>query len=175
MRIAFCDLFAQYVGLRMLTSQAENSSARNIGMMQIACDQAAKIPCVFARSSAPAFVREELHAIDILEESMRLRTSVVTRLLIGLDRVDSAFLIQTRKISDLLTINLWWRVAQSFVESFAQYVDIAVLAENERNDEPVIARAYLSISALVSKKGAVLQGRYVRRVPAVAARFFVEV
>ena len=45
-------------------------------------------------------------------------------------------------------------VAEFFFESFAHAVDIAVLAEDERKHEPVVARSHLAVGAMVAHEGA---------------------
>ena len=45
-------------------------------------------------------------------------------------------------------------VAELFFEGFAHAVDVAVLAEDERQDEPVVARAYLAVGAVIAHEGA---------------------
>ncbi len=54
--------------------------------------------------------------------------------------------------ADLLAILLGAAVAKLLFESLAQCVDVAVLAEDEREHEPIITRAYLTIFAMVASK-----------------------
>ena len=50
-------------------------------------------------------------------------------------------------------------VAQFFFERFAHAIDVAVLAEDQREDEPVIACAYLAVGAVIAHEGAAGPGR----------------
>src|SRR6516165_5160723 len=45
-------------------------------------------------------------------------------------------------------------VAQLFLKGLAHAVDIAVLTEDEGKDDPVVARAYLSVRAVITHEGA---------------------
>ena len=45
-------------------------------------------------------------------------------------------------------------VAEFFFESFAHAVDVAVFAEDEGEDEPVVACAHLAVGAVVAHEGA---------------------
>src|SRR4029077_6853197 len=92
-----------------------------------------------------------------------------------LDRVYSSLAIQLRQICNLLTVNLRRSVSQSFVEGLAQDVDVAVFTKNERHNQPVIARAYLSIRASVAEKGAGLPSGNIRRMPRIVFRFLMKV
>ena len=82
---------------------------------------------------------------------------------------------KSSQIGDLLTINLRRSISQSFVKGFAQNVNVPVFTKNQWDNQPIIARAHLSISALVTEKGAILPARNVGRMPRIASRFLVKV
>src|ERR1700761_7041154 len=57
------------------------------------------------------------------------------------------------QLPHLLAVKFWPSVAKLLLESIAQRFDIAVLAEHQRNYQPVIARAYLAVRTMVTVKG----------------------
>src|SRR5215472_12979030 len=55
-------------------------------------------------------------------------------------------------------------VAKLFFEGLAHTVDVAVLAEDQRQHDPVVARANLTISAVIAHKGTPGPGGRIRKV-----------
>src|SRR5579864_8271995 len=98
----------------MLATETQDCSAGDIGMVQIAGNQSTKIACVLSRSTAATLMRKELHSIDVFEQPMRRLVTVFAGLPVAFDRVDSPFAIQTRKLSNLLPIDLRLSIAQPF-------------------------------------------------------------
>src|SRR6185312_3081609 len=173
-RIALVDLVAQDLGLRVLASKAQHRGSGHVGMVQVAGNQSTEIARVFAGAATSSFMGEELHAIDVFEESACLLVSIFRSLLVILDGIDAAFAIEARKICDLLTIDLWRRISESLVEGLAQHIDVAVFAEDERHDQPAVTRAHLAVGAAITLECAILPRRDVGSMPGVAARLGME-
>ena len=57
MRIAALDFFEQHGNLRVLAAKAQDRGSRNIRMMNVARQKAAKISGVFMRAAAAGFVQ----------------------------------------------------------------------------------------------------------------------
>jgi hypothetical protein len=68
----------------------------------------------------------------------------------------SAILIKLCKLRHLPAVNLRRCKPQLFLKSLFQDADVVVFAEHERDNDPVISRANLSISSPVSEKLALL-------------------
>ena len=64
---AFFDFLPEPLDLGVLTAEAENGGAGDIGVGDVPGKEAAKGPGVIAGATAPLSVLEELHAVDILE------------------------------------------------------------------------------------------------------------
>src|SRR5437588_2302188 len=175
MRIALLDFLAQNVGLRVLAPKAQHRRTGNVGMVQIPGNQSTEVPGIFARAAASPLVGEELDSIHVLKQSMYSLVAIFGRLSIVLNGVHSPFTIQMREFTDLLAIDLGRSVSEPFFEGFAQNVDIAVLAEDQRYNQPVITRACLAVSASVAQELAILPRRYMRSVPFVVAGFLMKV
>src|SRR5260370_36317648 len=101
-------------------------------------------------------MQQKADAINILEDSGRLRTWSVNNQSARCDLRRSAILIKLCQLRHLPAVNLRRCKTQLFLKSLFQDADVVVFAEHERHNDPVISRAYLSVSPAVSKKLALL-------------------
>ena len=74
-RVATCDLFAQDVDLRVLAAEREHGGAGDVGMHDVAGEQAAQCTGVLARAAAAAVVGEEADAVEVGERSASRRAA----------------------------------------------------------------------------------------------------
>ena len=72
-RIALRDLLPQYADLGILATQAEDGRSSHVGMVDVSRNQAAQIVGIFPGPAAPAFMQQELDAVNILENPTRDR------------------------------------------------------------------------------------------------------
>ncbi len=78
------------------------------------------------------------------------------------------------QLAHLVAVKLGTSVTKLFLESIAQGLNIAVLAEDEGNHQPIIARAHLTVGAMVAIEGARSPARHVWRRPDKFSRFGTE-
>src|SRR6266568_4698313 len=71
MTVPTLDLLEQNWNLRVLAAEAENRGARNVGMMDVAGEQAAESVGIFTRAAAAAFVHQEFNAVNVSKHSRR--------------------------------------------------------------------------------------------------------
>src|SRR6185437_16603771 len=117
-------------------------------MVNVAGNQSAKITGIFASTAASALVREEFNAIHIFEKLMTARCASFLKV-VPLDFFRFSGGIQARQRRHLLAINGRRGKSQFLFERLLQDINVAVLTENQRNNQPVISRADLSIRAVV--------------------------
>ena len=73
-RVAALDLLEEDGNLRVLATEAKNRGASNVGMMNVACEQATEIVRVFASAAAAAFVHKKFDSVDVAKEFRRRRS-----------------------------------------------------------------------------------------------------
>src|SRR6478672_12418927 len=84
-----------------------------------------------------------------------------------------AFAMRFHQFRDLLSIKPQLGETQFLFKCLLQTKDVAVLAKDQRNYQPVIACSHLAVGPNVSHKPALLPARYVRRIPTKLLRFLV--
>ena len=87
-RIALADFFAKDFNLGMLTAEAEYGGSSHVGVMNVACDEAAEIIGVFPSSTAAAFVKQEADTIDVFEQLVAAGRGGIFDLGVSADPVD---------------------------------------------------------------------------------------
>ncbi len=92
-----------------------------------------------------------------------------------LDLFGLPFPIKLHQIGNVPPVSFWRRNSQFLFKSFLKSADIPVFAEHQRNYQPVVARAYLAIGAVISEKCAILPARNVRSIPCCRNGFGMEV
>ena len=150
--IAGAELLHKQSGLRVLATEAEHSGAGDIGVMNVAGEQTAKLACILPRTAATQLMSDKADAIDVGKDAFRAR---------GVRRRGSAGveLLRDEPAHALAIGGVGAAVTEFFFESFFQLLDVAVLTEDERKNDPVIACAYLAIGAVVAHEGAAGPGR----------------
>src|SRR5258708_5590498 len=151
-RISLVQLRAQNADLGVLATQTEHRCSRHIRVMNITRNEAAEIVGILSRASAASFMEEKADAVHMLENSRALRTWRVARKSPHLNVFRSAVLVEATQLRHLSPVNLRHRKTQLFLKGLFQHADIAVFAEHQRDDDPVISRADLSVSSPVSEK-----------------------
>ncbi len=174
-RIAALELFDQHGHLRVLAAETQDRGAGDVGMMNVAGEEAAEISGVFAGASAAALVHQELDAVEVTKNFGSGGKALAFGKLEILELVGFAVAIETDKFGHVAAINLRKRESEFFLEGLLEDREITVLAEDERDDEPVVAGANLSIRAVVAKKGALTPRRNVGRRPTGGFRTGMEV
>ena len=151
--------------MRVLAAEAEDGGSRDVGMIDVPGQQAAKIVRIFARAAAAAFVRQEFDAVHIWKKPRRLRTA--SRVLKRSFRyvVKPAAAVEPSEVPDKLLIALRAREAEFLFESAFEHGEITILAKDQRKNDPVIASSDLAVGAEVAKKGPRLPARDIRRSP----------
>ena len=89
---------------------------------------------------------------------------VFGRLVTG-DFVRFAFAVQTRQIGYLMTIDLRSGEPQLFREGLLQDSEIAIFAEDQRQNHPMVPRANMPIASMKTLKGFGFPGAHIRRRP----------
>src|SRR5215831_4709064 len=92
----------------------------------------------------------------------------------GADFSRLPLLVQACKLGHLATVNLRRSKTQFFFERLLEYADVAVFAEYQRDNEPVVARADLAVGAAVTAEFLACPTRDVGRSPAEFFRLFME-
>jgi len=72
-RITLANLLPEDGDLGVLAVQAEDRSSSDVGMVDVARNESAKIVGIFASSSAPTFREEEFDTVDVFKRSDRGR------------------------------------------------------------------------------------------------------
>src|SRR4051794_34077736 len=142
------DFLLQNRYFGVLAAETQHSCSGHIGMMNIAGEQTTKRPRVLARASAAALVEEELDAVDISEQPLgkcASRSVIAVRLS-----------LQCGQFPHLLAVLIVASVSEFFFECFAKQFHVAVFAEDERQYEPIIPGAYLTVRAAISIESALL-------------------
>ena len=129
----------------MLAAQAEYRRSRHVWVMDIPGDQSAKIGRIFPCSAAAAVMQQEPHTVHIFENSGTLRLRRVSGQLACLDLVRPPIRIQPRQLRHLSPVNLRRREAKLLLKRLLQHRNVPVFAEDQRNHDPVIARAHLAV------------------------------
>src|SRR6185437_1124805 len=142
-------------------------------MVNIAGNQSAQTARILARAAASALMREEFDAVNIFEELMASGPASLLKVM-RFDVFGFSSGIQPRQGRNLLAINGRRGESQFFFKRLLQNINVAVFAEHQGNNQPVISRANLSIRAVVSGKCSSPPRSYVGRCPAVFRRIFME-
>ena len=129
----------------MLAAQAEHRRPGHIRMMDVARDQSTKIVGILPGSSAASFVQQKPDAVQVFENSGTLRARRVSRQRVGLDLFGSPTRIEPRQLRHLPPIDLWRGKTQLLFKRLFEHADVAIFAEDQRNDDPVVARAHLAV------------------------------
>ena len=168
-RIALLDLVAQDSNLRVLATQAEDCSSRDVGMVDVSRNQPAQIVGVFTGAAAPAFMQQELDAVDVLKHAGALRLGAISGGAASPRGIQFAFPIELRQFGHLPAIDLRRRKTQLFFKGLLQNADVSVLTKDQRNHQPVVARAHLAIGPGIACERPLLPARNIRRLPVVLA------
>ncbi len=155
-RGALGDLLAEEVALRVLTAEREHRGTGDVRVVQVAGQQSAEIARVLARAAASARVRQELDSVDVAEDAPRLAHA-------PLGVATAALTVAFQQPADLLTVDVGRGKAELFLERLADHVDVAILAEDQRDHQPMIARPDLAIAAVIAEEGALLPGTNIGR------------
>src|SRR5258708_6461456 len=86
----------------------------------------------------------------------------------------STLLVRANELGHLLSIDLGRSEAQFFLKCLLHHRNVPVFAENQRDDEPIVPRADLTIIPDVSKKCPLTPARDIGRLPTIRFRLFVE-
>src|SRR5579864_8265459 len=121
-------------------------------MVNVPRQQSAQRVGILACASAPAFVRQELYAIDVGEDpgmiyGMRIPlTGTIPHL------IELASLKTAHQLGDFPPILWGRRKSEFFFESLLENRDVPVLTEHQWDDEPMVAGSNLAVRAYESLK-----------------------
>lgn len=163
--IAALQFLEENGNLGMLATEAEDGCAGHIGMVNIPREERAKIVGIFARAAAAALVREEFDAVDVAKNPGKGRGSQRFGERKRFYFFAAAFTEEPGEFRHLAAIDLRSGESKLFLESLFQDLQISVLAEDKRKNEPIVPGADLAVSPPVSKKRFRAPGRNVRRGP----------
>src|SRR4029077_10052080 len=93
----------------------------------------------------------------------------------ALQLVGLAVAIQTRELAHVPSIDLRQSKTELFLKRLLEHRKISVFAKNEREHQPVIPRADLTVAAVISGKCAPAPGRNIGRRPPVSAGAVAEI
>jgi len=172
--LSMVDFCGQDGNLGGLAAKTEDGCAGDVGMMDVSGDEAAKIVGVFSSTAAAAFVEQETDTVHIFEELGARRAGGLLGKRSGCDFGGLPLFVEARELSNLAAIDLRSGEAEFLFEGLLEHADIAVFAEDQRNDQPVIARADLAVGAMVATKSGAGPVRNIGRSPVVYFGFFVE-
>ena len=146
--IARAQLFQQDAGLCVLAAQAEHGCAGDVGMMDVAGEQAAECVRILARAAAAELMGEKADAVEVGKDALRfeLRDGLSGAVAVRLRLNEAAHVLAITRVGAA--------VAELFFERLAHLLHIAVLAEDQRQHDPVVARAHLAIGAMKAHEGA---------------------
>ena len=136
----------------MLAAEAQDRGACNIRMMNVTSQQTTKIPGVLVRSAASGLVQKKLDAVDVLKNPGGSARSLRLTERGFMELVRLPFAIQPRQLRNLTPVNLRRCKAEFLFKRLFQNSQIAVFAEDERKNEPVIPRTHLSVISVISEK-----------------------
>src|SRR5579864_360939 len=125
-------------------------------MVNVAGDQAAEIVGIFTRSATAALVKQKAHAINILKKPVARGRSRIGREGMSIEVFQLSFTIKFCQVGDLAAVELGRGETKLFFECLLQHLYISVLAKNQRDDEPIVSCAYLSVGAAISLEGLML-------------------
>src|SRR5215469_4024089 len=165
MGVAAVDLFLQDLDLGMLTAEAQNGGASHVGVMNVTGEQAAQIVGILTRAAATAFMYKEFNAVDVAKHSGRRFSRLHGAEGERFQCVGLPFAMEAREFSNLASVNLRCDKAEFFFEGLLQNSEIAVLAEDQRKKQPVIARADLAVCTMKAGESFVAPGRNIWRSP----------
>ncbi len=117
-------------------------------MVNVSGEKAAESLRVLASASAAALVSEKADAIDVGKDSLAARRGFGMRTAFSIC-LSRDHLSHKRAIAVMRSA-----VSQFLFERLAHTIDVAVLAEDEGKNEPVVSRAYLSIGTVIAHEGA---------------------
>src|SRR6266446_1360808 len=121
-------------------------------MIDVASDQAAKISRILARTTAAAFVHEELNPVNIFKYFRTRGSLQVLFQRASLAIAHRPFTITRDQFSHLLPVDFGRSEAQLLLKCLFHHVDISVFAEDERHHQPVVTRTNLPIVARISEE-----------------------
>src|SRR5437016_1055444 len=127
---------------------------------------------IFPCPAAVALVQKKLDAVYIRKEFAGFGYAAVVRLSRNLEVFGFLFEIKLSHFGNLPPLNLRRSEAKFFFKSLLQIQNIAVLAKNQRNNQPVISGSKLSIAASIAEKFALLPSRHVGRRPVIFQLLF---
>src|SRR5690349_20248948 len=104
---------------------------------------------ILARAATTTLVHQKLDAIDILKNrSLGRNTRVVVRCSL-INLVQPSLLVECDHLGDLSPVHLGRSKSQFLFERLLQSLDVAVLAEDQRHYQPVVAGADLAIRSVI--------------------------
>ena len=173
-RVALLQFLFEHRNLRVLAAEAEDGGAGNVRVVDVAGEDARQVATVFASAAAAAFVPQKFYSVDISKQFWSVCAGLRRELdIFQLGRL--AFAIETNEFGNLAAIDLRESEAEFFLEGLFQDGEVAVFAEDERNDQPMIAGADLSIAAVIAEEAAILPFGNVRCMPLGASGAGVEI
>src|ERR1700693_4657007 len=129
----------------MLAAKTEDGGPGNVGMVEITRNQTAEIAGVFPSAATAGLMYQKLDAVDVLENpTPRLPARALFHPL-PVDLFESAFLVKPHQVRDLLPVDLRGSEAELLFESLFQHLDVPVFTEHQRNHQPVVSGAHLSV------------------------------
>src|SRR5262249_12761454 len=152
----------------------QNCRSHDIRVMQIPRDQPAQVRRILTRSAAAGLMHQKLDAIHVLEErglGHRARWFLRTSML---DLIEPPLLVEFNHVRYLAAVHLRRSKPQFLLERLLQRLNVPVFAKHQRDDQPVIARAYLSVGSLVAEKSPLLPQRNIWSMPALLLGLLVE-
>ena len=164
--VALRDFLLQHAGLRILAAQAEYSGAGHVGVRDVAGQQAAQRLRILPDTAATALVREKPDAVHVRERALALGHVFAGGEVGAQDFLHRfAGLHQAEQLAGFGLVALAALVAQVRYQGIFQHLNVAVFAEYQRDNQPVVGRAHAAVGAVVALEGAVLPAAHVGRLP----------
>ena len=167
MGISRLQVVHKILHLQVLAAQAQHGNAAHIRVVGIGRQQFAEQGGILAGSTAAALVVQELDAVHILKQTVRFHHRFFYAQIRPADvRTPGIQLDQQLHFLFVLAGN---GIAQCVVQRLANDIQVAVLAENGGNKEPVVGGTHAAIAAVVTIESATGKFAYVRGCPLVLA------
>ena len=152
-RIALREFALQQADLRVLAAEAEHGGTGDVRVIDVTREQTAQRLRILPRAAAAEAVLEKLHAVHVREERHRFGGGFE----IKMQRLDfvatRAALLQFGELAREPLIGTGLAIAQLALQGLAHEGEVSVLAEHERDDDPVVRRARASMWPLEAVEG----------------------
>src|SRR3989442_576611 len=143
-------------------------------MVNVASQQPAEIVRVLASSTASALMPQEADAVNIRKDARCTLRPVCLRDFPSTQFWGFTLAVASYELRDMTPVNWRSHKSQLFLECVLENLQVPVLTEYERNNQPIIARANLAIATVITEEFALAPAGNIWSGPIVGLRFVVE-